>query len=361
MNSLPRIPTPAALQWREFRLRFVPVVVFGVALSTVVMMWRHYVVPAMLVGELETVQVQVKSPRAGSLTQLKVSRFQVVNAGDIVGEVVTTDPALINAALAENLAEVTYIKNSLEPILKSEQNKINYNQLNLSLLKEQIDLTTAQVNLKYAETELERITKLFHDQVVSDREYDLALRKRNNLQEQVDGISALVVKMETEVKKVNPGATGQSATLDPIQAAIELAEKKFQLTQAEMSPVLLKVPMTGTVSMIHRQAGENVMAGETILTISGRSSDRIIGYLRPPLSFETKVGMTATVTTRGVRRQESVTSLLEVGSQLETITNALLRTPHAPYEIGLPMIFAKPPQIKALPGELFDLSISRSK
>lgn len=361
MNSLPRIPTPAALQWREFRLRFVPVVVFGLALSTVVGMWRHYVSPAMLVGELETVQVAVKSPRAGSLTQLKVSRFQEVNAGDIVGEVITTDPSLINAALAENRAQVDYIKTSLEPIVNIERNKINFEQLSLSLLKEQIDLARAEVNLKYAEADLERMTKLFHDQVASDQEYDLAVRKRNNLQEEVAGIKTLVSRMEQEVKKVSPGATGQSGAVDPIRAAIELAEKKFQLTQAEMSPVILKAPMTGTVSMIHHQAGENVMAGETILTISGRSSDRIIGYLKPPLSFEPKVGMTATVTTRGVRRQETVTALLEVGSQLEPITNALLRTPHAPFEIGLPMIFAKPPQIKALPGELFDLRIPQSK
>src|SRR5207244_8865363 len=97
-----------------------------------------------------------------------------------------------------------------------ERNQINYLQLSLGLLKEKIDLATAKENLVYAEGELERVTKLFHDQVVSDREYDLAVRRRNSLQEEVNGISALVAQMEQEAKQVSPGATGQSGTVDPI-------------------------------------------------------------------------------------------------------------------------------------------------
>ena len=82
MNPLPLIPTPLAQRWREFRFRIVPILVFLGALLVLTMMWRQYVAPPTLVGQVESMTTYVSSPKAGMLAQLNLARLQRVKAGD---------------------------------------------------------------------------------------------------------------------------------------------------------------------------------------------------------------------------------------------------------------------------------------
>jgi len=52
MNPLPVIPTPLAQRWREFRFRIVPILVFLGVLLVLTVMWRQFVSPPMLVGQV---------------------------------------------------------------------------------------------------------------------------------------------------------------------------------------------------------------------------------------------------------------------------------------------------------------------
>ena len=50
MKPLDPVPTPASLRWREFRIRFVPAVVFvGIAAATV-WMWKNQIALATTQG-----------------------------------------------------------------------------------------------------------------------------------------------------------------------------------------------------------------------------------------------------------------------------------------------------------------------
>jgi multidrug resistance efflux pump len=91
MSELPVIPTPPSQRWREFRVVFVPPIVFLSTLLTIGVVWKDYVSPPTLVGQVEPLITAVTSRNAGVLTNLFVERFQEVKAGEMLAEVRVTD------------------------------------------------------------------------------------------------------------------------------------------------------------------------------------------------------------------------------------------------------------------------------
>lgn len=92
MDPLPPIPTPAAQRWREFRIQVLPLIVFLCVLLAVVVMWRNFVQPLGVVGEVEAVRANVISLQDGLVTDLAVTRFQEVRKDQDLGHVSNADP-----------------------------------------------------------------------------------------------------------------------------------------------------------------------------------------------------------------------------------------------------------------------------
>src|SRR5262245_52433963 len=110
MKQLPPIPVPRAQRWREFRIQAVPALVFLGALFAVALVWRQYVAPATLTGELEIVRQNVVSLKPGLLVQLQATVLQPVKAGDVIATVVTTDPKILASSLAVVQAEIKLLQ-----------------------------------------------------------------------------------------------------------------------------------------------------------------------------------------------------------------------------------------------------------
>ena len=98
-DLLPPIPTPRGHYWQLFRQTLMPSVVLLVVAITSMIVWRHVTQSASFTGEVETIQTVVSSPDNGLLTNLWVTTLQEVKAGDLVGEVMTTDPRTANTRL----------------------------------------------------------------------------------------------------------------------------------------------------------------------------------------------------------------------------------------------------------------------
>lgn len=114
--------------------------------------------------------------------------------------------------------------------------------------------------------------------------------------------------------------------------------------------------MDGVVSAVYRRPGENVRAGEAILAISSERPERIIGFIRQPLSFEPRVGDPVEVRTRGQQRQVGMGEVLKIGARLELFTQPLrVRGFDSSQERGLPVLVSLPPGLRVHPGELVDL------
>jgi multidrug resistance efflux pump len=258
-------------------------------------------------------------------------------------------------------AEIEMLRVNMEPIAAQQHNAMDYDTLRLDWMKQRAQLATARVNLQLAETEYHRMDELFKDKIVARRMYDQAAAARERLQQEVEELTKQVCEGEEGFKRLQLTNTTEisNVTREPLLAAIAVQESKLRLTEAELSPVLLKAPIDGIVSMIYCRAGEAVTAGQTIASIATLNPVRIVGYMRTPIQSEPKVGMQVQVRTRGPRREQGAATVVEVGAQLEAVPAALLGPiglAHA--ELGLPVDISLPSNLQIRPGELVDITLS---
>lgn len=354
MSDLAPIPIPAEQRWQNFRMQALPVLVFCILIGVLFFLWSSEVNPPAFRGMVEAKQIEVSSPSSGSLTQLSVQRFQRVVAGEPLAKIITTDPKIIEAQLAVISAEVNLLQARLEADIN--RNAVDYEQLRLDWMQQKVSLATSRVNLQLAENELTRIRRLMPSGVASEQELDVAQTTRDSLRVEVEEKQKLIAQTEAALQRIESelGQGEAESRRDPLLAAIEVQSQRIRLTEAEMSPITLKAPIEGMVSVVHRHSGENLSAGDPILVISSSESVGIVGYVPQPFPFEPAEEMEILVRTTTVPRQEAKATILRVGVQLEEIP-AGLRIPGSPSILGLPVFISLPTQLSVMPREHLEL------
>ena len=78
MEQLPVIPTPPGQKWREFRIRFLPLIVFACTVGSIFYIWREHVTPPNLVAHVEPVITYVRVSDDCVVTNLMVEIYQPV-------------------------------------------------------------------------------------------------------------------------------------------------------------------------------------------------------------------------------------------------------------------------------------------
>lgn len=366
MNPLPPIPTPPAQRWREFRLRGIPVIVFLVGLAGVGLLWNKNLVPSNIVGEVQGTTANVSSTVAGLLTDLKVDQFDRVTKGQPLAKVSTMSPENMEAALAVIRADLKVTRARM--IQDQQRNDLNYQQTRMDLLGQRIELATAKIRLQQAESEFERVSKLFRDKIapegVGPRDgvvgYEVALRDRDALRIEAEQKAKLISDLEQTLRELQPSTLSYQNPLvnDAINDAISAQEEQLRRTEGSTA---LRAPMDGIVSIVSRRSGENIVAGEPILTISSERAERIIGFIRLPISYEPKVGDAVEIRTRGSNAQKASATIQKVGSRMELFTQPLrVRGFAAAQERGLPILVNLPESLNVYPGEIVDLFVKQT-
>jgi multidrug resistance efflux pump len=345
-------------------MSLLPVVVFLGVILAVGFLWGDYVAAPSMVGQAEPVLAHVSSYKPGVLTGLTVGRFQKVKAGDVIGQVVVTDPKILSSSLAVVQSEIELLRVNMDPIAKQQRTVMDYNQLQLDWMRERARLASAKVNLQLAETEYQRTEVLYQDKIVAQRLYDQSKAAKERLENEVSELTLLVEKAEANLKLLQltnaPDLSVISA--DPILAAINVQKTKLKLTEDELSPVLLKSPIDGVVTSIFFRSGEAVTPGQPIISIATEIPVRIVGYLRVPILSEPKPGMEVEIRTRGTQRGIGHAKVVEVGAQMEAIPLAMQGGARlAGTELGLPVDIALPTNLSIRPGELVDITFRQGR
>jgi multidrug resistance efflux pump len=274
--------------------------------------------------------------------------------------VLVTDPKILASSLAVIQAEIEEIRASQTPVAAEQRLAMEYSEVRLHWMAQRAELGVAKADLLVAQADFHRTEELFRDKIVSQRAYDLAKAKQESLQSKVDELSSSVDDQGHRVGLLQPTNTPSISRVsdDPLRAAIAVEESKLHLTEAELNPISLRAPVDGMVDVIYHRIGEAVTAGEPIVGIAPFNAVRIIGYLRPPLLEEPKLGGRVEVHTRGPNRQVGAAQIIEVGTQFEPLPSALqLPVKMANTELGLPLSISVPPSLKIRPGELVDLKL----
>ncbi|HEV7927542.1 MAG TPA: HlyD family efflux transporter periplasmic adaptor subunit [Verrucomicrobiae bacterium] len=354
------IPIPWRQRWRDVRQRFIPALLFIALLVALTQLWKNYASAPTLVGQAEVVPANVSSYKAGMLAQLYVNRFQTVKAGDQVGQVLVTDPKILASSLAVIQAEIEEMRASQTPVAAEQRLAMEYSEVRLHWMAQRAELGVSKADLMVAEADFHRTAELFKDKIVSERAYDLAKAKEESLRQKVDELTLSVEEQGRKIALLQPTNTTEISKVSdqPLQTAIAVEESKLHLTEAELSPITLRAAVDGMVDVIYHRVGEAVTVGEPIVGIAPSNAVRIIGYLRPPILDEPRLGASVEVRTRGQHRQVGAAKIIEVGTQFEALPPALqIPVRLANTELGLPLSISVPSSLKIRPGELVDLTL----
>ncbi len=362
-QDLKPIPTPARQHWREFRVAYLPLITFMALVVLIGWMWTRYVAPATIIGEVETVRANIISVVAGTVKELKVDRLETVTAGQELAVITLRDPEQIDAELAAAEADLRVMKARMD--LDKTRNLDAYSRLRQQLLAEQLNLELARIHRLQAEGEFDRTKKLFEGELIArgpaaernDFGYDVALRDRDVLRAEVAAREKTVSGLETSVRQMQ--AAGAADT-NPSDAAIERAiAAQRELLQRLQKPVVLRSPINGFVSVVNHLAGEKVTAGQPILVVSAEKSDRIIAWVRQPITTRPQVGDVVEVRRMRLGQRPFEATVVRVGKQLEQINptaNTLSQTIERA-EFGLPLIVQAANTLDLIPGEALQLRI----
>lgn len=361
-EPLTPIPTPPAHMWRQVRLQYLPGIVFAIGLVTAVVLWMHWVTPSSMVGEAEGLHADVRAPHLGLLVDLKVEPLQTVKAGQEIGHIAAADPHVLEASLSVIRSEIDELRATMNPVIAQQRMQLDSERLRLDWMSERVKLASLKAQSQLAEANYTRSEGLYKNKMITDERFDEVKTARESLRAQVEAQSELVTQLDPGMKQFS--ANTQSAQLpspaDGLRAALKVQEDKLRLTEVQLGTRPLLAPIDGVVSIIFRHAGETVKAAEVIAHVTSPHVDRIVGFMRQPLSLEPKPGMTVEVRTRTFHRQEAHATITAVGSQFEPIGPALLAAMHLPNsatgtELGLRVSITAPAGLALKPGEHVDL------
>ena len=362
--ALPPIPIPPRLRWQAFCREWMPWLVFGVGVVLVVQLWEGAATAPSFVAEAEAQRAEVRPLTTGVLANVSVAVGQPVQAGQVVGHLITTDPQLMAARLAVLRAELEMLVVTMQPALDQQRVALDYERLQLDLMRQRVELAALRANLSQAETSLSRIESLRRSQGVAEQMYDEAVIRRDRYAEQVDEQMRLLEQLDPALRQLNPAAHGPAATpQEALRAAIRVQEERLRLIEAELSPVPLLAPADGVVASVQRRPGEVVTRGEPILQIVSPHSERLVGFVRQPVQREPEVGSLVEVRTRGASRRRILARVEQVGAAMEPIMPTLLAAMRLSdsAETGLRVQLSLPESLGLRPGEQVDVVLRRGR
>lgn len=357
MDPLPPIPTPPSQRWREFRIQVLPTIIFAIVIAMVVVLWRSYVLPANIVGMVQTNAVAITVAEPGLITDMFVKPFDEVTNGQPLCVVRPFSAELTRASMDKITADMNVLRGRLA--INDLRNSEAVAKLRLDLLDQQTLLAIAKVRLDEAEIILDRKTKLLN--IIPQAEFDIAKAQRDTFKSEVTYRDRLVEEWDKELNALKPLQTNDASNLDKlIQAAIVKQQEELN---ALYQPLVLLAPIDGQIGEIFQLAGQYAANRQPILTINSLRSDRIIGFVRQPIVLHPQVGDYVTVRTRGNQRQQLAAQITGVGAQLVPINPVMLPFSNSrrAVEMGLPVSISMPPDLKLMPGELVELALAPRK
>jgi multidrug resistance efflux pump len=364
MPDLSPIPSPPGQRFREFRIKFLPPIVFLCTVAAIFFLWKDYVSAPTLVGQVEPVIAEVTARDAGVLTNLFVQRFQEVRVGEAVAELHVTDRRRYDSDLDLLRSQIALAQLELGTLADRQRLALDYENLRVDYMRQQTELQMAKAQLPHAQFDVEMSSRLLGVKMTSEFEYHYFLSAYDSLKAQTDQLTKNVEELEQKLqdaREIMESSPGPEGTRQLVQRLTQLQQQQRALETTGKAPLVIEAPIAGIVTEVFRRPGENLLAGDPILAISSKKSERIVGYLRPPFAVEPKPGMSVQLRPHHSRRVEVESQIAGVGAALEVINNAALAKPNGPPELGLPVAVTIPdslrPQLR--PGELIDILIAK--
>ncbi len=356
-RSYEPIPIPLKQWIRELRVRVLPFLVFIGVGVVVAFLWTDKVASPGMMGVVVADSSSVSSPDHGILINFHTEPFDVVQEGQLLGQIKRQDSLLLNAQLNLIRSEIELIQQNREPVTGEQRARMDLEDLKIEEINTRISLARTELEQRQAEADYHRIAELWGRDLVAEQEYETARTTLDLLNVQVQEYRGLVEYLSERIVELEE-FTGYHtrADRDPVLAAIKVQEQRMEMLLAESAPIPVYASMSGVISFVSLKSGEYARAGDQILHIESREPSYIVGYLRQPFSIEPEAGMAVQVRTRKPGRAFFDSRIEQLGGHVQVMDGQLQR-PGATFESGLPV---KVPitdtgDIQLNPGEIVDI------
>ena len=376
------IKTPLSYRVRFLRHRVIPIGIWLLAVSSLILWSRGQVHYLDGVGIVETRQIAVSPMIDGTVRSLAADIFDTIQQGQII---VVMDDAIIGAELLVAEAEMAQLRSTVlaeSSRLDTELAQLQADNLNdvrrfrmdeEEARLEYLDMVVRQesdtIKLERLRIEMGRHRDLVNQDIAAEEIYDDTRLRHEELKKELEegeiALAAAKTLMDSaaqrrqELERDDPVTLDAADFLAPIRQALNVQEARIGEIKQRRAKLALIAPVSGQVVHIFHGPGETVLAGTPILAITGSGSRRVLAYVDERAAGQIQPGSEVRLQSQGRPEKIVVARVASAGSAVEELPLSLRKIPILP-EWGFPVLIDDIPQDVFLPGERLSVRIKMS-
>jgi multidrug resistance efflux pump len=391
---------------KRFYLRHAaPVIVWLVAVTSVVTLFRQRVQRFEIVGIARGEVRQVAASSTGRIRDIPVTLYEPVMAGQTLAVVDTildneqTLEAELRGQLAGVMAEIEHLAAQLIPTqetMQAEKRNLEISRTgDLDRLAMDVDnyrVRVMQLRGTIADDEIalgdlagekQILEKLFQEGAIAGYELEKVKAQHENLSRKIEDESRLLAEANADVAKAEERLkqfAGQTIAGPSVDQALEVIRKRIGVQEELMNGLLerlkalksrkaveLKSPIKGRVipipvrenDALQQRAGEHVMrrvgevvrAGDPILAVALEEPTEIVAYVSEQQLSGLKADMPVELVKIRSPAQIAESQIASISPTMELMPQRLWRNPNVP-QWGRPVLINIPPGLSLVPGEV---------
>lgn len=254
-------------------------------------------------GTIELDEVDVASLVGGRVTTLRVDEGDTVSAGDTLA---ILDRGEILAQLDESASQAERAV--------AQWRDLEAGPRTPEILGARADLEAATAQARWAESDLERIQKLYDESLVSAAERDRAVSAR-------DAARARQQAAAEQLRLLESGSRRQQVSA--AERAAQAARAQLAAARSRAGELVLVAPISGVVLLRNFVAGEVVAAGAPVVTLGNPERLWMRVYIATPQLTHVKLGAAAEVKVVG-NPQAYPARVVEIATRAEFTPRAAL-------------------------------------
>lgn len=378
------IPTPWARKLQRMRGTVLPTASFFGCVLLVSLLWQRQGQFPNAVGEVEAVRIDVAAGTDGILAPMPRGQwtlFDRVEANTVLARLddrpVRAEMATLRAELAQLHGELSAAAERIELDQSGREHDHQREwrrlawqaqQHRLDVLDRRALIEVDRVEEMRLERELAFLEPLLARSVITEMEVVDQRLRRDEVRKRIEQNELTLAEAKKQLDYTSallsdyPAMRTASVArlLGPVEAAITVGERRLDELQVRIDGLQIRAPIGGTVCAIHAWPGQNLSAGDPVITVAADQARYIVSYVRQEQRVQPQVGMPVMVRVRGSsgRLVESVVE--RIGPQVEPVPLHQQRDPNVP-EWGLPVCIQPPAQLRLRPGELIDITFQKGR
>jgi HlyD family secretion protein len=248
-----------------------------------------------IVGIVRATEVRVAPEVGGQLAAINVQKGARVRAGEVVAELSALELTAAVAQARAALAAAAANRDHVYAGVRAEE-----------IAGLAAEIAKAKSRLAYAELQLGRTATLARQDVASQQSLDQA-------QNDAASARADVAEAEANHAAAQAGPTREQRAI--ADAEVNAAASALAVLERQLDKTILRAPADGVVSVVVAEVGENILAGQPVLTIAETGKQWLSFNAREDFLRGIRVGMTVDVARPGGQppTRAVVTELLPLG------------------------------------------------